>query len=388
MKILHTSDWHIGKLIHNIHMTKDQAFILDDLLDLIRSEKPNVMIIAGDIYDRSVPPVEAVELLDEVLTTIVMTLKIPVIAIAGNHDNGDRVSFASKVLRENEMHIIGSLSKEIEPIIIPDEHGPVAFYPVPFCEPAIVKSIYEEDSISTHDDAMKVITEKIKDNMDKNIRNVCIAHGFITGTESLETSESERPISIGGSEYISVDYFEDFNYVALGHLHRPQKVKHDYIQYAGSLMKYSFSEAKQKKSVSLIDLKPDGSIDIDKKTLKIKRDVRVIKGNLEQLMDPAIYEQANTDDYIMAILTDKQELIDPIHTLRSVYPNILRLEKESILKDKHLENESNQTVNMNKSPVDLFKDFYSVMSIEDYSEEKELVINKTYEDIMKKERAK
>lgn len=386
MKILHTGDWHIGKLIHGIHMTEDQKYILKQLTDLIEEEKPDVLLIAGDIYDRSVPPVEAVELLDEILSGIVMKHNIKVIVIAGNHDSPDRLGFASKILRDNGLFITGNLLKDIEPISIEDEYGNVNFYPIPYSEPAIVRELYEDENIKNHDSAMKAIINRINKKINYKERNVCIAHAFVMGTDMLETSESERPLSIGGSEYVDVEYFKKFNYVALGHLHSPQKTKYDYIRYSGSLLKYSFSEAVQKKSVALIEMDAQGNVEIELKQLKPLKDMRVIKGNLEKLISKDIYSTADTGDYIMAVLTDRGELMDPIGELRAVYPNILRLEREIFEREA---GESKTSAGGNfaqKNPLELFEEFYENMSGEEFTEEKRDVAARIINEIIQKER--
>lgn len=381
MKILHTGDWHIGKLVHGVHMTEDQKYILKQLIDLVKEEKPDVLVIAGDIYDRSIPPIEAVELMDEVLSEILLKHKTKVIAIAGNHDSPDRVGFASRILRDNGLYISGNLPDEIEPVVIEDEHGPIHFYPVPYVEPSIVKGQYEDETIKNHDNAMNSILNKINSNFDESVRNVCIAHGFIIGVEQLETSESERPLSIGGSEYVNVDYFQKFDYVALGHLHRPQRVKHDYIRYAGSLMKYSFSEAKQNKSVTIVNMDAEGNIELDFRTLTPLRDLRIIKGELPKLMDKEIYSEGKTDDYIMAVLTDRGELIDPIGTLRSVYPNILRLESEQFDREAGESKTSAGSDFVKKKPLELFKEFYENMSGEEFTDQKSQAVEEIFEEM-------
>lgn len=386
MKIIHTGDWHIGKLVHGVHMTEDQRHILKQLVELIEIEKPQVLIIAGDIYDRSIPPVEAVELLDETLSEIVVKQEITVIAIAGNHDSPDRVGFASKILTDRGLHIRGNISREITPVRVVDEYGPVDFYPVPFTDPIIVRELYGESEIKSHDDAMKTVLGKIVDNMDENARNVCISHAFLMGSQVLETSESERPLSIGGSEYVNVDYFDKFDYVALGHLHRPQKVKHERIRYSGSLLKYSFSEAKQKKSITIVDMDENGKIEYELRELKPIRDLRIIKGSLDKLMDKDIYSLGNTDDYIMASLTDKGELIDPIGMLRSVYPNILRLEREQYERKAGEDRTSAANEFSKKNPVELFSEFYENMSGEEFNEDKTGIVEEVLEEIIRKER--
>jgi exonuclease SbcD len=386
MKIIHTGDWHIGKLVHGVHMTEDQRHILKQLVELIEKEKPQVLIIAGDIYDRSIPPVEAVELLDETLCKIVLKHEITVIAIAGNHDSPDRVGFANKILTDRGLHIRGNISREIIPVRIEDEYGPVDFYPVPFAEPAVVRELYGDSEVRSHDDAMKKVLGRIVDKFDKNARKVCISHAFLMGTEVLETSESERPLSIGGSEYVKVDYYEDFDYVALGHLHRPQKVKYEKIRYSGSLLKYSFSEARQKKSITIVDMDKDGNIEYELRELKPLRDLRIIKGDLNSLMNKDIYSLGNTDDYIMASLTDKGELVDPIGRLRSVYPNILRLEREQYDREAGEDRTSAGNEFSKKNPVELFSEFYENMSGEEFDKDKMEIVEEVLDEIIRKER--
>jgi exonuclease SbcD len=386
MKIIHTGDWHIGKLVHGVHMTEDQRHILKQLVETIENEKPQVLIIAGDIYDRSIPPVEAVELLDETLSEIILKQDITVIAIAGNHDSPDRVGFASMILTDRGLHIRGNISREISPIRIEDEKGPVDFYPIPFAEPAVVRELYGDDCIRSHDDAMKKVLGRIVDKMDSNARKVCISHAFVMGTEALETSESERPLSIGGSEYVNVDYFKDFDYVALGHLHRPQKVKHEKIRYSGSLLKYSFSEARQKKSITIVDMDGEGNIHYELRVLKPLRDLRIIKGDLNNLMDKDIYSLGNTEDYIMASLDNKGELIDPIGMLRSVYPNILRLEREQLDREAGEDKTSAGNEFSKKNPLELFSEFYENMSGEEFDSDKMEIVTGVLDEINRKGR--
>ncbi len=386
MKILHTGDWHIGKLVHGVHMTNDQKHLLKQLISLIEKETPDVLIIAGDVYDRSVPPIEAVELLDEVLTEIIMKHQIKVMVVAGNHDSPDRVGFANKLLRDKGLYISGNLKRNIKPIKLVDAYGPVNFHLIPYAEPAIARELYDDLTIKNHDTAMKVITDEIKGNMATDERHVCIAHAFLMGTESIEISDSVRPLSIGGSEYVDAAYFEDFNYTALGHLHRPQKVLHDRIRYAGSLMKYSFSEATQNKSVAMIELDEQGQVEVTLHKLEPLRDMRIIKGHLENLVDVGVYGETNTEDYIMAVLTDEGELIDPINTLRAVYPNVLRVEKENYDRVTGEEQTSASDNFKQKNPLELFHEFYENISGEVFDEDKAAIVTKVVNDLEQKVR--
>ena len=386
MKILHTGDWHIGKLVHGVHMTEDQRHVLKQLVELIKKEKPDVLIIAGDVYDRSVPPIEAVDLLDEVLTEIVMTLGVNVFVIAGNHDSPDRVGFASRMLRDKGLYISGNISKEINPITVEDAHGPVNFYLIPYAEPAIVREVYGDDTIRSHDLAMKAITASVVETLPTKERNICVAHAFLMGTESIETSDSVRPLSIGGTEYVDAAYFDAFNYTALGHLHRPQKVLNERIRYAGSLLKYSFSEATQNKSVAMINLDVSGETSVVLHQLSPVRDMRVLKGKLENLVDVGVYGDTNTDDYIMAVLTDEGELIDPITTLRAVYPNVMRVEKETYDRIAG-DNQTSASENFKqKNPLELFNEFYENISGEVFDEEKVGIVGKVVDGLVQKGR--
>ncbi len=386
MKIVHTGDWHIGKLVHGIHMTEEQRYVLDKFIEFLKEEKPDVLIIAGDVYDRSIPPVEAVELLDEFLSTVLIDLGIKVMAIAGNHDSPDRLAFGSKILEKKGLYICGELKEDIEPIVFEDEYGKVNFYLIPYLEPAIIREKLKNEDIKTHDDAYKEVLNKIKLNIKENERNVLITHAYLGGGVEVETSESERPLSIGGSDIVSVDYFKEFDYVALGHIHKPQKVKYNHIRYAGSLMKYSFSEYNQKKSFAVVNIGVDGC-DIQLEPIQVKRDMRKIKGELEQLTSKNIYKDGNNEDYIMAILTDKGEVVDAIGKLRAVYPNVLRIERESLERINEGERTSAGQDFVKKNPYELFKEFYENIVGQELDEIEENILKETIGSIEREGRA-
>lgn len=369
MKILHTGDWHLGKLVHGIYMTEDQRHIMDAIVGIIESEKPDVVVITGDVYDRSIPPVEAVDLLDQTLTRIVVGLKTKVIMIAGNHDSPDRLRFGGSVLEKQGLHIRGAYDGKIEPIVLKDRYGEVLFYPVPFVEPSVVKNTLSL-SITTHDEAMKAILEPIKANLDTERRHVLVAHGFVAGVDEPETSESERTLSVGGTEIIDAKHFEGFDYVALGHLHRAQRAGADCIRYSGTPLKYSFSEVNHDKSVTLINLDKHGEPTIKLLPLVPKRDMRIIKGELNELLDPAVVSQYPADDYILAVLTDRGELIDPMAKLRAAYPNVLKLERLIFDRETGEERTSAGSAFKAKEPFALFKEFFENTSGEVLDSEK------------------
>ncbi|HEY5585626.1 MAG TPA: exonuclease SbcCD subunit D [Ruminiclostridium sp.] len=370
MKIIHTGDWHIGKIVNEFSMLEEQNHVLEQLFSIIEKEKPDALIIAGDIFDRSIPPVEAVELVDGVFNKVLLELKVPILAIAGNHDSAERLSFASKILTNNGLHIVGVFDGRIHRVTLQDDFGPVNFYLLPYTDPRNVRHLFDDNQIATHDDAMKKIINNIGQAINPNERNVMITHGYIThlGEQAQYTCESERPLSIGGTDFVSSDYFSMFNYTALGHLHAPQKAGDDNIRYSGSLLKYSFSEVNQKKGINIVELDQVGKAVIKLAQLIPKRDMRIIKGPINELLNPEIYRNANTQDYVYAILTDKGELIDPISKLRSVYPNIMGLSKEN-----GNQREENKTSALegykSKSKLDLFKEFYDAIQGEPMAEE-------------------
>ncbi|OEF97390.1 exonuclease SbcCD subunit D [Desulfuribacillus alkaliarsenatis] len=385
MKILHTGDWHIGKIVNEFSMLEDQEFALEQLIAVIEKEKPDVVIIAGDIYDRSIPPVEAVELLDRVFNTILIDLKTPIIAIAGNHDGRERLSFASKLLTRNGLHIAGSLDKEIKKVTFNSEHSPVTFYMLPYADPKEIRHILKDEEITNHDSAMEKMIGRIKKDIEANHKHVLIAHGYVSHMRELDQcklviSDSERPLSIGGTEIVNSKHFDCFHYTALGHLHSPQKVGSDRMRYAGSLLKYSFSEVNQKKGFTIVDIDANGEVSIELRELLPSRDMRIIKGPLHQLIDPKVYETANQEDYVYAILTDEQELIDPISKLRAVYPNIMGLSRESTT----IRGESRTAAvggHKNKSKLELFQEFYQSISSKPLDSEKLIIAKAVIEQV-------
>lgn len=371
MRIFHMGDWHIGKLVNGFYMTEDQEYILEELCKAIEEKKPDVLLIAGDLYDRSVPPVQAVELLNRYLRKIVKDLNTKIIAIAGNHDSNERIDFASSLLCDSGLYIYGNLKRNIDKITLEDEHGKVNFYPIPYADVPVVRELFKDENIKNYDLAMAKIMEEIDKDFNSNERNIAIAHGYITkvneeGIEKLEESESEKPLSIGGTDFISHKHFERFNYTALGHLHGPQRVGCEKIRYSGSLMKYSFSEVNQRKGITIVDIDENGEVNIEIYDLKQRRDFRIKKGTLEELLKD--YKNENNEDYIKVILEDKGEILDPMAKLRAVYPNVMELIREEKL-SKRSKNEVLANDIKKKSKVDLFKNFYSEIIGEEVTSE-------------------
>lgn len=372
MRIFHMGDWHIGKLVNGFYMTEDQKYVIEQLYKAIEEKKPDVIIIAGDLYDRSIPPVQAVELLNDALRKIVKDLNTKVIALAGNHDSNERIGFASSLLYDSGLYMVGSLKNKIEKITLEDESGKVNFYPIPYADVPYVRDLFEDENIKTYDLAMERIVSEIHKDFNDGERNIAIAHGYVTQIKDddyqlLEESDSEKPLSIGGTDYINSKHFEKFNYTALGHLHGPQKVGCDKIRYSGSLMKYSFSEVNQRKGITIVDLDKDGNIHIEIYDLKPRRDFRIKIGTLEEVLKSYDKDKENNEDYIKVILKDKGELLDPMAKIRSVYPNVMELTRE----ERAIRGGS-RTVATNikeRSKMSLFKSFYKDIMDEDCEEE-------------------
>jgi len=335
MRFIHTADWHLGRLFHNQHLTADQRYVLEQLVDLAAEVRPAAVLIAGDLYDRAVPPTEAVDLLDDVLTELVDRLGIAVVAVAGNHDSGARIGFAGQLLRERGLHLVGELPQAASPIVLRDEHGPVRVTALPFADPAEARHAYGDQDIHDQQAVCATGVARALAAVQAHERHVLVAHAFVAG--GLE-SESERPVSVGGAQQVPAAVFHGFDYVALGHLHRPQRCGSDAVRYAGSLLKYSFAEHAQDKSVCVVDIGAPGSaageagsagraaVAVEEVALSPLRDVRRLEGTLGELLERGASDPRR-DDYVLASLLDRGALLDPIGRLRAAYPNTLSIER-------------------------------------------------------------
>jgi DNA repair protein SbcD/Mre11 len=369
LKFIHTADWHLGKLVHGIYMTEEQRYILEQFIELVKEEKPDAVVIAGDLYDRSVPPTEAVDLLDEVLYRINVDLNTPIVAVSGNHDSAERLSFGSSWYKHSHFYLKGKLTSDFTPVTI----NGVNFHCIPYAEPGTVRQLLDDDSIHSHQDAMEAIVERIKQVMNPDERHVFVGHAFVLGGK---TTDSERTLSVGGSGCVGSDLFDSFHYTALGHLHSPDAIKHDTVRYSGSLLKYSFSEASQRKSVTIVEMEESGSFDLSERTLTPRQDMRELQGHLEELLDPSFYQSQKVDDYLKITLHDEGTLIDPINKLRQVYPNVLHLERKLELTDAKKKNSFNVLEDKKKSELELFKEFHADMTTSDFSPSKEDILQK------------
>jgi exonuclease SbcD len=380
VKILHTADWHIGRHFHNVSLLSDQRHVLDQLINIIKEQNIEAVIIAGDIYDRSVPPAEAVELLNDTLHIIVHDLKVPVIMISGNHDGAVRLGFGARQLNQAGLHITGPLTDMIDPIQLSDAEGPICFYPIPYIDPATVRNVFDTD-VQGFNEAMAFITGRIEayhQEHHASCRSVVVAHCFIAGGEP---SASERPLSVGGADQVDASLFKHFNYTALGHLHQPQFKGVEYIRYPGSLLKYSFSEVEKSKSVCLVDMDANGDCKITETALNPIRDMRVLEGELDAIL-AAGKTDARNQDYLLVRLLDKQAILDPMGKLRMVYPNVLHLEKPN------LKGPTDSSVldyaALQKNRLQFFEDFYQQVSGEDLPKEQRVHITELIDDIENK----
>lgn len=326
MRFMHSADWHVGRTLHGVSLLEDQAHLLDQFVDLACQEKPDVVILAGDIYDRSVPPNEAIGLLDDVLCRLVLDLKLQVVVIAGNHDGPARLSFGSRLLKGQGLHMLGSPASPA--VVLEDRHGPVHFYPIPFAEPAIVRHCLDRHDLEGHQAAMQCLLDGLWARHPKGIRAVAAAHCFVTGGTA---SESERPVSIGGAGMIDADVFKGFDYVALGHLHRPQACDSDgRVRYSGSLMRYSFTEVDHEKAVLIVDMDAQGECDVKAVELSPRRQVRRIDGLFDDVVATAKDDLAR-DDYLIVTLLDQGPIFDAMGKLRLVYPNLLHIDRPAVM---------------------------------------------------------
>ena len=375
MKFLHTGDLHIGKTLHEFPLLEDQKYILKQIIEIAEAEKTDAVILAGDIYDRSIPPVEAVSLLDDFLTELT-SKNIMVLAVSGNHDSGERLSFMSSVLEKQNIFIAGNSVEPLRRIEWEKNGEQITFVLLPFVKPA-------EVGAKSTDEAVRLILDReglSGENTEKHHKYVLITHFFVTDAgKTPELSDSESPVHVGGIDNVEASAFSFFDYVALGHIHKPQKIGAGEIYYAGTPLKYSFSETQQEKSVVITEIGKE-EMNVRRVPLKPLRDMRKIKGSMEELMKPEVVSLADSDDYIQATLTDKEELINPIGTLRSVYPNIMQIVLE---KNEQKSGETGQRAAQisQKSTLELFEEFFELLRGEKMDEARREEVREALEEV-------
>jgi exonuclease SbcD len=373
MKILHLADLHIGKKVNNFSMLDDQVYILDQILNLLDQHKPQVLIIAGDVYDKTVPSADAVSLLDDFLFKLAQK-KIKTLIISGNHDSPERLSFGGRLMENDGIFISPTYDANIEPVIFEDNFGPINFYLLPFVRPVHVRGFFPEVEIKSYNDALALAIKKLEPDFSQ--RNILITHQFVTGGKSSDSED----ISVGGADNIDANLFAGFDYVALGHLHSPQEVQKEHIRYSGSPLKYSFSESRQEKSAVLFEIKEKGNFSYELLPLIGKRDMREIKGKYEELVSKSYYEGANLEDYLHVILTDEAEVPEALGKMRTVYPNIMKLTYDNKRSRQRAEI-SDFVASQKRDPFEHFKDFFVLQNNQEPGPEQEKLLRKLIEEI-------
>ena len=361
MKLIHLSDLHFGKRVNEISMIDDQEYILHQILQIIEVEKADAVLIAGDVYDKSVPSAEAVTLFDDFLCELAQR-KVPTLIISGNHDSPERLAFGGRLMEGCGIHISPVYDGSVTNVTLKDEHGDVVFWLLPFIKPAHVKRYFPDAGIESYTDACRAAVEHM--GIDTSVRNVLLTHQFVTGASTCESEE----ISVGGTDNVDASVFADFDYVALGHIHGPQNISSNKIRYCGTPLKYSFSEERHHKSVTIVKLGAKGELELELRPLTPKHDLRSIRGTFAELTDKAFYMNTATDDYLQVILTDEEDVPEAIGKLRMIYPNMMKLTYDNT------RTRVNQIIDgamdvQRKSPLELFDELYELQNNQPMSEE-------------------
>jgi len=373
MKLIHLSDLHLGRRVHEASMIEDQAHILHEILKIVDDRRPDAVLIAGDVYDKSVPSAEAVTLLDDFLSALSLR-NVPVLLISGNHDSPERLSFGKTLMEGAGVHVSPVYAGTVRPVVLTDEHGPVNFYLLPFIKPAHVRRFFPEQSIESYTDACRAAVGEM--GVDESARNVLVTHQFVTGASTCESEE----ISVGGSDNVDASVFEAFDYVALGHIHGPQNIRSNRMRYCGTPLKYSFSEANHLKSVTLVQLGAKGELSLETIPLTPLRDMRCIRGAFAYLTDPAFYKNEACGDYLHVTLTDEEDVPEALGRLRCIYPNILSLSYDNMrTRRDQIVGEAEDVAR--KSPLELFGELYEKQNNQPMSEQQRAYVQEMIESI-------
>lgn len=389
MRFIHLADLHIGKKVNEFSMIEDQYFVLEQVLGILESRQIDGIILAGDIYDKVVPSAEAVQLLDWFLTEIAKR-EIPVYMVSGNHDSGERLAFGARLLERSQVYVASVFDGRLEPIILEDEYGVLKLYLLPFIKPAHVRKVLRERqenqsteeevlSIQTYQQAVETALEMA--DIQPEERNLLVAHQMVTGAARCDSEE----LSVGGIDNIDAALFEKFDYVALGHIHGPQSMTRDTIRYAGTLLKYSFSECSHSKSVTIVDIREKGNVVIETVPVKPLHDMRQIRGEYDVLMSRDFYKGKNRQDYLKVILTDEEDVPEALGRLRTVYPNIMKLEYDNT-RTKQSVNVQEAGAEESKNPLDYFGEFYEMQNNQKLSEAQQQFVKELIEQIWEEER--
>lgn len=380
MRFLHTADLHIGKRVNEFSMLEDQEYILRQILKTADKEQVEAVLIAGDVYDKQVPSAEAVRLFDWFLTQL-NSRKLPVFVIGGNHDSVERLSFGAQIMEESGVYLTQSYDGKVVPVRLEDEYGPVNLWMLPFLKPAMVKRFFPEQDIVTYQDALETVIGHMELNREE--RNLLIAHQFVTGAVT-GGSEDSVEVFVGGVENVDASVFADFDYVALGHIHRAQSAGGERIRYSGTPLKYSFSEIRHEKSVTIAELKEKGSLTVHQEPLKPLHDMREIRGSYEELVLRENYQGTDLEDYLHVILTDENDVPDVIGRLRSIYPNIMKLDYDNQRTRRNQELMKEEAA-VEQSPMELLGQFFLQQNNQEMSPEQTEYARTLMETIRKEE---
>lgn len=361
MRFYHLADLHIGKKVNGYSMIDDQKALLAQVTAQIKEEKPAALILAGDIYDRRNPPVEAISLFDSFVSEVVLTLGVPILAIGGNHDGGERLGFANAIQAKAGLFLAGSFTWPLPKVRLEDADGPVDIYLMAYADLAVLHTLVPETEKMDYPEAMDYILSHTP--LVPQARHVLVAHGVVTGDEALATCDSERSLSIGGTEFWQSEALADFDYVALGHLHQAQCAGSDHIRYAGSLMQYSFSEEGQQKVMLDVDLDAAGAVVVGALPLTPLHQLVTIQGTLDALLDVPEAVRPHQEDYLRVVLEDEGSLLEPMQRLKQCYPNIMVMERQSgMTAEAGAVLPSSATVTVKRLPLEMFTAFYEQMT--------------------------
>ncbi len=373
MKFVHLSDLHLGKRVNEFSMIEDQAYILTKILGIIREERPDGVLIAGDIYDKSVPSVEAVSLFDDFLKQL-SRQQTQVFIISGNHDSPERLGFASELIALSGIHIAPAYDGMVCPVSLEDGYGTVNVYMLPFIKPVHVRSAFPEEKAESYTEAVSAAIAHM--DIREGERNILIAHQFVTGAARCESED----ISVGGLDNVDASVFDVFDYVALGHIHGPQQIGRESVRYCGTPLKYSFSEAKQCKSVTVAELKEKGNLGIRTVSLTPLRDLRELKGTYEELANRKNYEGTSLEDYLHITLTDEEDIVDAVGKLRVIYPNLMKLDYDNRRTRENREITGGDEMEA-KTPMELVREFYERQNNQPMNGKQEALVSRLMEKI-------
>ena len=377
MRLIHLSDLHLGKRLNEFSLIEDQEFILREIYSIISEERPDIIVIAGDIYDKPVPSAEAVRLFDDFLTKAAEQTK-HIFVISGNHDSAERIAFGSHIMEKSGIHMSPVYDGNIVPTILSDEYGAFGVYMLPFIKPVSVRRFFPDTEIETYTDAVNTAVDAM--NADFSRRNILITHQFVTGAQKSDSEE----ISVGGTDNVDSSAFDGFDYVALGHIHSPQNVGGEMIRYCGTPLKYSFSEANQEKSVTVVDFGKKGDITVRTVPLEPMHDMRIVRGGFDYICSKECSSQGDSKDYIHAVLTDEEDIPEAMGRLRGVYPNIMSLEYDN--RRTRSSHGSIETADAdNRLPIELFEEFYKLSNGGEMSEQQRELVQSLIEKIWEEE---